>query len=101
MARLVVGHDSGTYRACFAGDDTPRACPVPVGDDTELDGFCLVRLGSSRRRIKARHLMLTRGRACPVRWRVCLGRHITPTMNRFSEPVFGLEIASAKRRVKT
>ena len=44
VARLVVGDDSGTYRAYFAGDDTPRACPVPVGDDTELDQFCLVRL---------------------------------------------------------
>ena len=37
VALLVVGHDSGTYRACYAGDDTPRACPVPVGTDTELD----------------------------------------------------------------
>ena len=46
VARLVVGHDSGTYRACFAGDDTPRACPVSVGNDTELDRFCLVRLAS-------------------------------------------------------
>ena len=34
VARLVVGHDSGTYRACFAGDDTPRACPVPVNNDS-------------------------------------------------------------------
>ena len=39
VASLVLGHDSGTYRACFAGDDTPRACPVRVGNDTELDRF--------------------------------------------------------------
>ena len=25
VARLVVGHDSGMYSACFAGDVTPRA----------------------------------------------------------------------------
>ena len=46
VARLVVGFDSGTYRACFAGDDTPRACPVLVGNDTEWDRFCLLRLAS-------------------------------------------------------
>ena len=45
-ACFVVGHDSGTYKACFAGDDTPRASPVPVGNDSELDRFCLVRLVS-------------------------------------------------------
>ena len=44
VARLVAGHDSGTYRACFAGDDSPRACPVLV--DIELDRFSLVRLAS-------------------------------------------------------
>ena len=31
VARLVIGHDNGTNRACFAGDDTPRARPVLVG----------------------------------------------------------------------
>ena len=46
VARLVAGHDSGAHIACFAGDEKPRACPVPVGDDAELDRFCLVRLPS-------------------------------------------------------
>ena len=50
---------------------------------------------------KNRRLILTRGRACSVRWRVCLGRHICSTINRSSELVSGREIASAKRREKT
>ena len=36
VARLVFGHDCGTYRACFAGDDTTRACPVLVGNDSGI-----------------------------------------------------------------
>ena len=36
VARLVFGHDCGTYRACFAGDDTTLACPVLVGNDSGI-----------------------------------------------------------------
>ena len=35
-AKKKWGHDSGTYRACFAGDDTLRACPVLVGNDSGI-----------------------------------------------------------------